>query len=272
MFLELSALIRNKFYHADARRKNFCQLVDYIKCYNVDPSAHKIAIEHITEQFAQSLGHEYEPALRKNAYLKTRDWVDERTSTFSWCCCTPRSSFTAGKKREALRDAPKRAENSNWPLHIDTDKARNPPPDTEGIPKIQGDTEVVSIKGLATRKTLRPLDIGQGPWGIKDVLSDEGRATLLASLERANEALQDEVRTIADNATFMGETLSDSDDEVKEKESNAVDETGEKVDDQQELVLPSDEKIMPRNRSREGSWEGSRRDHLRKRARLDRRV
>jgi hypothetical protein len=112
------------------------------------------------------------------------------------------------------------------------------------------------------------LDIGQGPWGIKDVLSDEHRVTLLASLERANEALQDEVRTVADNATFMGETLSDSDDEVKEKESNAVDETGEKVDNQQELVLPSDEKIMPRNRSR----EGSQRDHLRKRARLDRRV
>lgn len=261
MFPELLALIRNKYYHTDARRKNFCELVEYIKCYNVDPSSYQIAIENITVQLARSLGRGYELDARE-AHLKTRDWIDERTSTFGGCCYTPRPSFTVGKKRKALCDAPKtsrRTSNSNWPLRIDTDKVRNAPPGTEDMSEKYRTPDIVYIKGLATRTTLRPLDIGQGPWGIRDVLSDEDSATLLARLERENEPLWNESRTVADNATFMNQTLYDSDDEEGEKKSDAVDETEEKVDktgeeadDQQELVLLSDEQISPRKRSQEG--------------------
>jgi hypothetical protein len=300
MFLELSALIRNKFYHTDARRRNFCQLVDYIKCYNADPSAYKIAIENITLQLARSLGRGYELNAREDVHLKTRDWVDGCESTPAGCCYTPRSSFTAGKKRKALRDAPKtslRAENSNWLLRIDTDKARNY---TEDISEKLRNAEIVHIKIPGTRTTLSPLDIGQGPWGKRDVLSDERSAALLARPERENEALQlsSEVGiTVAANAKFMGETLSDSDDdddddenkekksgtvgiteegakeeesgavgntegEVKEKESGAVQDV-EEVDDQQNSVRPSDEQISPAPR------KGSREDNPNKRPRLE---
>ena len=245
MFSELLTLIRNKYRHTDARRENFCQLVEYIKCYNDDPSSYQVAIENITVQLARSLGRGYELDARE-AHLETRDWIDERTSTSAGCCYTPRPSFTAGKKRKALCDAPKtsrRTGNSNWPLRIDTDKARNPPPGTEDIPEKYQTPDIVYIKGLATRTTLRPLDIGQGPWGIRDVLPDEDSATLLARLERENEPLRNESRSVAANATFMNQTLYDSDDEEEEEKSDAVNDTEEKVNVTGEEVSKTGEEI-----------------------------
>ena len=246
MFSELLALIRNKYYHTDDRREIFCELVDYIKRYNVDPSSYQLAIENITTQLARSLGRGYELDACEEAHLKTRDWDDERTSTLSGCCYAPRPSFTAGKKRKTLHDAPKtslRAENGSWPLRIDTDKARNLPLDTEDIQEKHRNPEIVYIKGLATRTTLRPLDIGQGPWGIRGVLSDDDSAKLLARLERENEQLRNENRTVADNATFMNQTLYDSDDDEGEEKSDVVDETGKKVDETGEDVKQAGEEV-----------------------------
>ena len=247
MSSELADLIRNKYHHTEARRKIFCKLVDHIKCYNFDPIGYKIAIENIALQLARSLGRDYELDAREDAYLKTRDWVDGCESTPAGCCYTPRSSFTAGKKRKALHDAPKpsrKTESSNWPLRVDTDKARNPPPDTEDIPDRHLDIEIDHIKLPVTRTTLRPLDTGPGPWGIKDVLSEKRAATLRARLERANKVPQpstEEGRTVAANATFMGKTLSDSGDdgdgEINEKESGAVGTIEEEAKDKESSVV-----------------------------------
>jgi uncharacterized coiled-coil protein SlyX len=248
IFLDLLALVQKKIFQADKRRENFYELLKPIRLYDAD---YKLVLEHFAKEIALGLGRVYEPTPRENAHLKTRDWVDERTPPLAGSRYTPSSSFTAGKKRKALHDAPKRAENSNWPLRIDTDVARNPPAGTEDKLEMHWEerVEIVYIEGLATRTTLRPLDIGRGPWGTRDVLDDERSATLLARLERENQQLQpsSEVgRTVPEDATFMGERLvdlDDDDDEVKGKKSDAVDNPGEKVNETEEQVDKTEEQV-----------------------------
>lgn len=132
----------------------------------------------------------------------------------------PRSSYSAGQKKKSA-------------LRIDTDRARNPPPETRDIPEVRviGDTlEVLYLPGLETRQVLQPLGVGKGPGGITGVLEqheafNDSKPALLGSPKSQNtirhSALETDMTAPA-GATFMGAPLSDTDSDSSREEKSVV--------------------------------------------------